>query len=499
MMHMDVSLGAALSAAPPPDASCGCAESPAGAADVFAAILDKVAGTTGEPSVPATDGGKESADEKDPFDELAAMAMTSLLSLGGPVAPPQEVVNDEEVATDTDVVDETAIVGVGSPAVLVDPARQSQMTPSIPDADSTPNEVADIEGASTPAPVPPMWDGPMAEGGVRSTETNVEKKDDGVAFETVAEATVSTETAEGDVSAAMAQGEVVTSPVKARGAKPSRVEKAARAHGHHADAPVDMSLPSVATKETPAASTARAIAAAQSVKEPQATTLTAARFARALERAAALTTNEAGSQAAAAVSTDNGTGQQSASGDGSADRAMLPFAAARHGAAPSVSFTLAVPTAIDARTLARAVDAASQATESASVTIPERDVVAQLVQSMRVQFRDGIGEAVVKLKPEHLGSVQVSLKIENGTVKATVQAEVAAVRQWLESQQETLKASLADQGLRLERFVVERPVVDRDGERHQAREDDAQRREHRRRHEQRRMSVKDQPVFEVTV
>jgi flagellar hook-length control protein FliK len=286
---------------------------------------------------------------------------------------------------------------------------------------------------------------------------------------------------------------VDASPVKPRGAKPSRVEQAARPHGHHADAPGDMSLPNEPTKEARAASTARAIAAAQSVTEPPATASTAARFARALERAAAVTTNESGSQAAAAVGTDNGTGQQSASGDGSVDREMLPFAPSRQGPAPSVSFTLAVPTALDARTLARAVDAASHAVENGPVTIPERDVVAQLVQSMRVQFRDGIGEAVVKLKPEHLGSVQFSLKIENGTVKATVQAEVAAVRQWLESQQETLKASLADQGLRLERFVVEP-----DGER-QAREDDAQQREHRRRHHQRRVSVKDQPIFEVTV
>ena len=74
---------------------------------------------------------------------------------------------------------------------------------------------------------------------------------------------------------------------------------------------------------------------------------------------------------------------------------------------------------------------------------------------MRLQFRDGIGEAVVKLKPEHLGSVQISLRIENGAIKATVQAEVPAVRQWLESQQDTLRNGLADQGLRLDRFVVE--------------------------------------------
>ena len=38
----------------------------------------------------------------------------------------------------------------------------------------------------------------------------------------------------------------------------------------------------------------------------------------------------------------------------------------------------------------------------------------QILQSLRLQFRDGIGEAVLKLKPEHLGSVAISLRIANG-------------------------------------------------------------------------------------
>ena len=152
------------------------------------------------------------------------------------------------------------------------------------------------------------------------------------------------------------------------------------------------------------------------------------------------------------------------------------------------------PVALDARAVMAAVaGAAGHGVDTAPMTIPERDVIAQLVQSLRVQFRDGIGEAVVKLKPEHLGSVQISIRIENGAIKATVQAEAPAVRQWLESQQDTLRTSLAEQGLRLERFVVEP-----DGERQTAQGDTRQQREQRRR-QHRRMSEKDQPAFEVTV
>jgi flagellar hook-length control protein FliK len=161
-----------------------------------------------------------------------------------------------------------------------------------------------------------------------------------------------------------------------------------------------------------------------------------------------------------------------------------------------VSLTVAAP-GFDVRTLTRAVDAASHSLDASAAGIPERDVVERMVQSLRVQFRDGIGEAVVRLKPEHLGSVQVSLKIENGAITATVQAEVASVRHWLESQQDTLRTSLAEHGLRLERFVVQP-----DGERQSAR-DDAQPREQRRQQQRTRgraaMSGTDQPVFDVTV
>jgi flagellar hook-length control protein FliK len=160
-----------------------------------------------------------------------------------------------------------------------------------------------------------------------------------------------------------------------------------------------------------------------------------------------------------------------------------------------MAFTVNGPVPIDTRTMATAVAAATGQVDNAPVAIPERDVIAQLVQSLRVQFRDGIGEAVLKLKPEHLGSVQISLRVENGAIKATVQAEAPAVRQWLESQQDTLRTGLAEQGLRLERFVVEpdgerRPTEDA----HQQREQEQRRRQH-----QRRMSEQDHPVFEVTV
>jgi flagellar hook-length control protein FliK len=125
-------------------------------------------------------------------------------------------------------------------------------------------------------------------------------------------------------------------------------------------------------------------------------------------------------------------------------------------------------------------------------TLPnEHDVNLHIVQSMRMQFRDGIGEAVLKLNPEHLGSVSISLKVENGGLKANVQADMPAVRQWLESQQDTLRSALAEHGLRLDQFDVEP-----DAQRQQA-DDEGQREQSRKRQAQKREA--EQPVFEVVV
>jgi len=82
--------------------------------------------------------------------------------------------------------------------------------------------------------------------------------------------------------------------------------------------------------------------------------------------------------------------------------------------------------------------------------------VARLVESVRVQWRQGVPEATVKLNPEHLGEVTISVRVERGQVAAVVHAETAAVQQWLEAHEEKVRSGLADQGLTLERFVVQR-------------------------------------------
>ena len=132
----------------------------------------------------------------------------------------------------------------------------------------------------------------------------------------------------------------------------------------------------------------------------------------------------------------------------------------------------------------------AEAAAAPGARLHDADMLQQFVQTMRVQFRDGIGDAVLRLRPEHLGEVSISLHVENGTVAATVNAEAAAVRQWLETNQASLRQSLSEQGLHLDRFVVQR-----DPEERQSREDQPSRQQQRRR----RTSNSDSPRFEITV
>jgi flagellar hook-length control protein FliK len=225
-------------------------------------------------------------------------------------------------------------------------------------------------------------------------------------------------------------------------------------------------------------------------KEPVSNKGVAARFARAIERAiehAVAPARAAGENGQSA--NQNGDGQPSF---GEWLREQLPqlaAAGARNGAAPV--FALAAPAQNDARVSGLLAASGVNLPASTSALPNERDVTVQIVQSMRMQFRDGIGEAVLRLKPEHLGAVSISLRVENGGLKANVQADMPAVRQWLESQQDTLRSALAEHGLRLDRFDVEP-----DAQRQQA-DDEGRREQSRKRQLQKREA--EQPVFEVVV
>jgi flagellar hook-length control protein FliK len=80
----------------------------------------------------------------------------------------------------------------------------------------------------------------------------------------------------------------------------------------------------------------------------------------------------------------------------------------------------------------------------------------QMVQTMRVMVKDGVSEATVHLNPEHFGEVSIQVRVDGKTVSAIVHTESAGVREWLQGQESTLRSNLSEQGLQLDRLVVQR-------------------------------------------
>jgi flagellar hook-length control protein FliK len=101
----------------------------------------------------------------------------------------------------------------------------------------------------------------------------------------------------------------------------------------------------------------------------------------------------------------------------------------------------------------------SASLEFAAIAEPtiDTDLPEQIVQSIRVQALDLGGEARVRLRPSYLGEVVVSVKVDAGTVTATLQADTPAVRRWIETHEASLRIGLADHGLHLDRLIVSEP------------------------------------------
>ena len=121
--------------------------------------------------------------------------------------------------------------------------------------------------------------------------------------------------------------------------------------------------------------------------------------------------------------------------------------------------------------------------------VPDADTPHRLVQSMRLQFLRGGGEAIVQLHPEHLGQVTVSLRVEQGSVAARITAAAPVVAEWLEARQQSLRDGLQANGLTLDRLSI-----DRDG-----RSPDRRERREPPPRQRFRQSAEPQSTFELTI
>jgi hypothetical protein len=90
-------------------------------------------------------------------------------------------------------------------------------------------------------------------------------------------------------------------------------------------------------------------------------------------------------------------------------------------------------------------------------------VMPRLVEMMRWQAQEGGGQAELRLRPEFLGAVTVSIVVEHGAVKAIVSAETPAALEYLRAESSGLQEALEERGLTLDEFEVreESPLAER--------------------------------------
>jgi flagellar hook-length control protein FliK len=184
---------------------------------------------------------------------------------------------------------------------------------------------------------------------------------------------------------------------------------------------------------------------------------------------------------------DASAGQHQPAFDDRRLRDALAAGAARGHAAAQPPGVTVEPQA----SFARLVDGPA-VTRSASVLSPSAAMAAvdeQVIRGIQLQMRDGGGDARIHLRPEHLGDVVVEMRVERDGVVATLRADTPAVRGWLASHQDDLRAGLADVGLHLERLTVS----DREAPQEQRRDPSQDEAPRRRRREQ----VADGRRFEI--
>ena len=157
--------------------------------------------------------------------------------------------------------------------------------------------------------------------------------------------------------------------------------------------------------------------------------------------------------------------QQNASRDAGGGAAAMMF-----GTGPGLSSS-GQTAALDGAAFAAATIRAEGA--SADPTTEAGSLTHSIVRVVKLQATAGGGEIQLRLRPEHLGELSVSVKVESGVVSAVLRSDSPEVRAWIQQHQQDLRSGLKEQGLLLDQLTVD-PEGRREQQR-QAQPDDSER------------------------
>jgi flagellar hook-length control protein FliK len=86
--------------------------------------------------------------------------------------------------------------------------------------------------------------------------------------------------------------------------------------------------------------------------------------------------------------------------------------------------------------------------------IPESQIFDQVVTQISGSVNGESGRMVLRLQPAELGSLKLDLKIEGDRVQAHLHAQTHQVQEVLERNLPQLRSALAEQGLKIDQFLV---------------------------------------------
>lgn len=169
--------------------------------------------------------------------------------------------------------------------------------------------------------------------------------------------------------------------------------------------------------------------------------------------------------ASASSNLSSGSGRDNSSASSSQSAVEASMAAPARAARSAQAFARAMDVhmaAVAAPGTTSHVQSSMGVVNATAATVPD-DLSTQIVQAVRMQWSDGVGDARITLKPEYLGDVTISLHVDQGSVTAVLHADSPAVRSWLQANEPLLGQALSEHGLKLERLVVSEQPPTEDG------------------------------------
>lgn len=105
-------------------------------------------------------------------------------------------------------------------------------------------------------------------------------------------------------------------------------------------------------------------------------------------------------------------------------------------------------------TATQIVEGLANAIAGTSNDMSQAEIISQVIEQVKTQFKPDMTYMEMQLYPEHLGKVAISVVAKDGAITAQIAAETESAKVAMESQLSTLKDALNNQGIKVDAVEV---------------------------------------------